>query len=717
MYFIRFLFLTYFSTVILFAGSVTVQDNVSTPISDNSCFTKTFDVAVNGTVYETVMEVNIDHTWRGDLTVSLTSPAGTVIDLTSNNGRSADNLYVEFLDSATTSIVDDTTTHTVTVQRSPEQSLSALNNETIQGTWSLEVCDTANGDTGTYNYAILTLYYDDLNIPPKVSPIPDQPTIINLQYTFDASSYVSSTNGNPILSYRLDGALPAGLNFDTATGVISGTPTVEEVAVVTLYATDVDGESSGESFAIKVLPRSPIVDYHMDECFVFNGTGGVIGDVKDSSSYQKDATSEGAVNIVSNVANPPVCNYVSTAATGDRIRVEDASVPDGLSTQLSVSAWLYPTTGTPVDWVAAVMKTSTENWTDGFGLANNTSDNTNIKFFVNGRDNSAIAPLDMDTWNHIVGVYDGTNIKIYKNGTEVASVAYSTALTTVNEALFIGNDLADQYDDKWLGSIDEVEVWNVALSATEVSSLYNNQLSGNNYDGSSRTCTTCGATITGGTWEQIGLPADLRVGSHTLNTTIADNMPGTYGTDWIVFRRDYSDTNNSSWYSALTLSDPVEFGKGYWLGSKIDGSWDINDVPSVDYNATVSECPASQCVLIPLKSASLNSEAVPPDDLNGTGSTRYNLSGFIGKTPVSWADCRFVVSDLNGSNKEVLTPSGAQGAGYASKDIWIYNPSSRSYSVCDDTLGSCQLLPYRGFWIELRGPTKNKIVQLLVPKE
>jgi len=99
------------------------------------------------------------------------------------------------------------------------------------------------------------------------------------------------------------------------------------------------------------------------------------------------------------------------------------------------------------------------------------------------------------------------------------------------------------------------------------------------------------------------------------------------------------------------------------------------------------------------------------------------MTGFVGKSPVNWSDCRLIVSDSDGSNRQVLTPSEAENADYMLKQIWQYNPNSseadgKGYTTCDDvTPGDCKLVPYKGFWVELHGKTKNKTVKLLIPKE
>ncbi len=139
-------------------GSASVTNSTSSAINDNSCFVRNFVVTEDFSVDDVTFTVDIDHTWRADLELTLTSPASTSIDLTSDNGGSADHLIVVFDDAAGTSIVGDFFTHSApAVDRSPEVALSAFDGENTTGTWVLEICDDAGADQGIFNTATLNI--------------------------------------------------------------------------------------------------------------------------------------------------------------------------------------------------------------------------------------------------------------------------------------------------------------------------------------------------------------------------------------------------------------------------------------------------------------------------------------------------------------------------------------------------------------------------------
>lgn len=103
-----------------------------------------------------ILEINIDHTWDADLDISLISPLGTVIDVCSDNGGSADNFTkTVFDDNAAISIVAGTAPFTGTYR--PEQPFSTLSGQDPNGNWTLNIVDDLGADVGTFYEAMLTI--------------------------------------------------------------------------------------------------------------------------------------------------------------------------------------------------------------------------------------------------------------------------------------------------------------------------------------------------------------------------------------------------------------------------------------------------------------------------------------------------------------------------------------------------------------------------------
>lgn len=97
-------------------------------------------------------------------------------------------------------------------------------------------------------------------------------------------------------------------------------------------------------------------------------------------------------------------------------------------------------------------------------------------FFSNGDSGKQIifgkTAIPLKTWNHLVMVRDGNNINIYLNGAPVAEITGQAPVkfNPQSPELFIGgtNDPAETFE----GRIDEVAIYNRALSADEIAGHY-----------------------------------------------------------------------------------------------------------------------------------------------------------------------------------------------------------------------------------------------------
>ena len=121
--------------------------------SDANVVLRTFNVTDSFTIDDLNVGVVIDHTWRGDLTVSLESPAGTRFAIVNQVGGGQDDLNVRLDDEAGTAIGSGTQDSGATypdVTRRPSNALSTFDGEQANGTWTMRVCDSVAQDTGTF---------------------------------------------------------------------------------------------------------------------------------------------------------------------------------------------------------------------------------------------------------------------------------------------------------------------------------------------------------------------------------------------------------------------------------------------------------------------------------------------------------------------------------------------------------------------------------------
>jgi len=572
-------------------------------------------------------------------------------------------------------------------------------------------------DGDSTNTAVLSVdYTPPPPIPPIMNSIPDFSFKINTSVNIDLANYVTLTNGDPILSYTLTGTLPNGVVFDLTTGIINGAATEIGKFVLFASATDTDGESNIVKFSIFITDNEPIVDYRMDECYWFDNANGVTGDVKDNSLFQNNATTFNSAAVITGVLN----NAGKFTVDGDLVETVDPTVGDTAGS-LSIAFWAKLDQQLGV-YAVVLTKSKAYNWNDGWGFVNPTnSASDTLRFYINNFGGTKIDTVLTATegWAHFVGTYDGSNLRLYKNSIEVpgSPVANSSGITNSADPLRIAYD--DSGDATLKGSIDEVKVWNRALSAAEVTTIYNNEVSGKNYNGATRSSVTCEANIGTNSWELIGIPAESRapttIGVQDVfgNDFIGANYNAGANGGWILYKRNYDPVTNDANYSKVDYvnNEAIAFGEAYWLGSTVDTNWSTNNLTLVDYDGlNCASFTNKRCVEIPLHVVSSNGT-------DGSGPYRYNMTGFVGKKPVEWATCRF---DINGT---IYSPTAAHNVGLINKTVWQYaggpgQVKSTDYTTCDDTTpGGCLLLPYHGFWVELNSTTLGATVKLLIPEE
>ena len=83
--------------------------------------------------------------------------------------------------------------------------------------------------------------------------------------------------------------------------------------------------------------------------------------------------------------------------------------------------------------------------------------------------------VESNIWTHVLTTYNGTTVKFYVNGVMVYSISQTGSTPSNNNSVRIGvNSL---YNDEWFdGELDDIGMWNRALSECEVADLYNSQL-------------------------------------------------------------------------------------------------------------------------------------------------------------------------------------------------------------------------------------------------
>lgn len=138
---------------------------------------------------------------------------------------------------------------------------------------------------------------------------------------------------------------------------------------------------------------------------------------------------------------------------------------------ITVAAWAYHTPNTMnSNYQATIIRKNPAPGAEMFILRRRFGDYEWIVKTVNNGSvlvNGGAFPINQ--WVHIAGVYDGMSSRLYVNGVLVNQVPCSGTLVDVAAELRIGDGEGNSVEH-WTGDIDQVRIWNVARSATQIQS-------------------------------------------------------------------------------------------------------------------------------------------------------------------------------------------------------------------------------------------------------
>lgn len=246
---------------------------------------------------------------------------------------------------------------------------------------------------------------------------------------------------------------------------LTGTTTDDASGVERVVATLLD--ANGVAVAGPQLARSTsggVLHLHLDE----PGGSTLFDDV---TSYDNDGTCSGGA--CPTAGQPGYAGLaVDFGGTEDYI---DLGNPAHLNFegQITLAAWIKPR--------------ASDGYRSILTHGQDVSEGKQVFFHINGEkyqvgywDNGDTArasydvpPEDLDTWVHLAGTYDGAAWRLYRNGVLVDEQASSTGAILVSRSWFVGaRDRSTGTDRFFDGLIDDVRIYNRALSGVEVGALF-----------------------------------------------------------------------------------------------------------------------------------------------------------------------------------------------------------------------------------------------------
>lgn len=286
-------------------------------------------------------------------------------------------------------------------------------------------------------------------------------TTLSLNTDINATCRYSTSAG---VAY---GSMP---NTFTTTGGTSHSRTVNGLSNGNTYnyyvrCSDSTGHQNADDFTITFTVAQPALSGPV-AAFGFEDGG---SDADDDSGHGHDGDIEGA-------------NWTSQGKYGDALSFDgtndwvtiDGSPLLNLTTGMTLEAWVFPTTTTGVRDI--LIKEGAGG--DIYNLyARNWQGLPEVNAAIGGANQTANgSAIPANVWTHVAGTYDGSVLRLFINGTQVDTTPIAGTIATSGGPLRIGGN--SLWGEFFQGRIDEVRIYNRALTPAEIQADMNTPVSG-----------------------------------------------------------------------------------------------------------------------------------------------------------------------------------------------------------------------------------------------
>jgi len=611
-------------------GSQSSSPGTAIPDNNPTGVTVTMNVTENVSITDLDVNLNISHTWVGDLIVTIKSPAGTTATIVDRPGRtttgagcSGNDILATLDDEAATPVENVCAASVPTINGSftPNNPLSIFDGESTMGLWELTVSDNAGADTGTINSWGIDYDYE------ITAPV--------LDVTLDSSGNATVNAEDLLYSVSVD---CGGYT------VLAGSPLA---ATVSFNCSDtglntVPVEVTNDSGATATC--SAIVN-------VIGGGGGGPSSIICPSDISQD-NDLGVCEAAVTVPQPTVTNGCSGSESAlnfdgvnDQVDMPLPTVFDDIANNdITIEVWVNPQTAV-FSRILFAQKTASNFMSLSY------SGSGQIFFYINntiGVNTNTSIPLN--TWTHVAARWNATTqtADVFFNGVIQVTLNGGSSTTGTDNKMTIGSRTnSAQF---FPGTLDEIRIWDILRSDMEIFTDFNS-------------CVSETAS---------GLVAYYKLDDNTGSTIVSDSTVNGYdgtlvnmdpATDWVngqVSCNSYTlvnDYNNSA-----DASDTYPVGTTTVLWSLLDGSGNTIDSCSMDITINDNEAPVANCAApftIQLDANGMASITAADVD-NGSADNCAVASTSIDVTDFTCSDVgpntvTLTVTDVNGNSSTCTT--------------------------------------------------------------
>jgi len=287
---------------------------------------------------------------------------------------------------------------------------------------------------------------------------------VGTPYSFQ---FAAAVTPGPHTFMLTGGTMPPGLDLH-ADGVLHGTPTAAAAASLTITATSSAGQTNTRTFSLNVAacldpPPPGLVAWWRGQNDALDAAGGHQGLLMNNVSFTPGKVGEGFTFGLNGKLFVPH----SPTLANQQFTLEAWARPDG------------PPPGLANDSFGSILIYKPGNGIEGLNILWRATDNRFTFYFGDSATERIISANSFPPgqFYHVAATYDGAVFRLHVNGVLEGQFALVKTISyNASEGWNIGNCSAScisfGYERRWVGVIDEVSIYNRALSSAEITAIH-----------------------------------------------------------------------------------------------------------------------------------------------------------------------------------------------------------------------------------------------------
>jgi len=271
------------------------------------------------------------------------------------------------------------------------------------------------------------------------------------------------------------------------------------------------------------------------------------------------------------------------------------------TTAFTISAWIKRE-----NIAASIVSKRDNGFTTGYNFGIDGSGNLEMSWNGGSETITSSVPIPASKWHHVAIIYDGTTAKLYIDGVEDVTKALAAPIANSESFLIAAAD-GDEVNTTsfFQGNIDEVRVWDIALTEDQLRFVINQEIEDN-------------TNVDGSYFAGLGITPT----KNDINAVPWANLKGYYPMSTYTFTncKDASGNGNTAALKNLNTVDHQTAPLPYV--SDADGGW---DTPATWLNNTVQNLPNSFSIVDGVTRIDWNIVEISDNNIITSGASR-NIS-------------------------------------------------------------------------------------------